>query len=391
MKNIAPEQISPLRRRAKQIAAALPPVRWDSGGMEARAPFESAMRRLLCRGRAVGATLVLMRGEATEVFCYGDARHHPRTRVTPQTCFRVASVSKMALALGALSLCEAGLVTLDGGAALGGVPLRHPRFPDRPVTLRMLLTHTAGLRDTGPYAAQIPRANAALPALLADPASWGDAPPGEAFHYSNFSAGVAGCLMEQAAGKPLDALMRERLFDPLGMRAAYDVRQIAPPDDLADGYRVLPFPLPPQRRYDARLLAAAPSDPFDPLRDYLAAPGRMLTDAAGAAKLLRLLCQDGDTPVLRAASLREMRANQAGRGGIGPVHRALGCAFLPAFAGEWMGHQGVAYGMCAEFFFDPRNKRGVALMSSGMDLFRRREPFVAAGFDLLALGVAALR
>ena len=54
-----------------------------------------------------------------------------------------------------------------------------------------------------------------------------------------------------------------------------------------------------------------------------------------------------------------------------------------------LGHQGVAYGMCAELFADPEHGCGVGVMTSGARL-KKAPPLMRAGFDLLALGFAAM-
>ena len=393
MKNPSERELAALRQRAGRIAAALPPVRREQGRLspESREAFRKAAARVLRHGRAVGASLVLVREEAAEVFCFGQARLRPRLPVTPETCFRVASVSKLALSLLCLALCEDGLLSLDGDVSpLLGFRTRNPRRPGTPVTMRMLLTHTAGLSDRGPYLRLDPSDPPALSRLLRDPGCWLDRDPGEGFCYSNLGAGAAGVALERLTGKPLDELMRERLFRPLGMRAALDPAKL-PVSDLASGYRVYPL-LPPLLRYDAARTAAGPPARFDPDRDVFAAAGRMRMDSAAAASLLRLCCARADTPALSLASLREMRVCQDGRGGIRSAGRTLGAARLPGvFPGfDALGHQGVAYGMCAEFFFDPERRCGVCLMTSGLALERRAGPLIAAGFDALALGFAAL-
>ena len=397
MKNATIAMQDALRDRAARVAGMLPPLSREASGAltpAGRAAVEAAARRILRRNRAVGACLVLTHGEQTERFFFGDARLRPLIPVTERTCFRVASISKLVMTFGFLALCERGVLSLDADISdILGFRARHPLFPGSVITPRMLLTHTAGLRDEGPYARCDPDRPPPLEQLLSDPGCWTTDAPGARFLYSNLGAGVAGVLMERAAGQPLDSLMQALVFGPLGIRAAYDPRRFQGTDDLADGYRVSPCPLlPPRRRYDAARLAARPGEPFDPQRNYFAAPGRMATDADGMAALIRLLSARSDTAVLSAASLAEMRAVQDGRPGIGAAGRALNCAVLPGvFPGlAPVGHQGVAYGMCAELFADPGAALGVGVMTSGIRLDRRCEPLVAGGFDLVALGFAAL-
>ena len=395
MKNASPQEIAALHQRAERIAAALPPMRTGSDGTfdpHSREALRAAAASVLKKHRAVGAALVLaLPGGAQETLCFGRARLKPDVPVTEDTCFRVASVSKLVMSFGALSLAEDGLLDLDADISMYlGYPVRHPRFEDTPITMRMLLTHTASLTDDGPYGTRGMVNGTSLRSLFLDPACWTDAPPGSTFHYSNLGAGAAGSVMERAMDIPFDDIMKMRVFDPLEIRASYDPRRIDPPVDLADGYSVRGI-LPPRLRYDAARLAARPPETFDPERDYLIAAGRMITDSHGMERLLRLLASKDGMGVLSPASLSMMRSDQSGTGGIGQIGRGLNAAFLPGvFSGfSPVGHQGVAYGMCSELFADPEKGCGVGAMTSGVRLIKA-PPLMRAGFDLLALGFAAI-
>ncbi len=394
MKNASCAQLLALKSRAAQISGRLPPLsRRPDGALtpKSRAAVEAAARRILQKNGAVGASLVLCPpGGGTEALCFGSARLHPRRSVTPKTCFRVASISKLVMTFGALSLCADGLLDLDGDlSALLGYRVRSPHAPDVPVTLRMLLTHTSGLRDEGAYGTRGMQSGCTLRELLEAPENWLPARPGAAFHYSNLGAGAAGVAMELAAGMPFDDLMQSRVFAPLGIRASYDPRRIAPAGDLADGYRVRL--LLPRRAYDAAALAARPPEPFCPERDYLIAAGRLILDSSAMAALIRLLASRDGLGVLPPELLTLMRTCQDGLGGIEQAGRGLNTAFLPdVFPGfSPVGHQGVAYGMCAELFADPERGAGVGVMINGVRLVRQ-PPLMRAGFDLLALGFAAI-
>jgi len=394
MKNADAAALSHLKARAQRIAARLPASARGEAlfTQEGSAAFSRCAQWILRRERAVGASLVLLfPGGKTQTFCFGHARLTPKTPVTPRTCMRTASVSKLVMTLGALSLSESGQLSLDDDlSALLGYSVRSPYHPDIPITLRMLLTHTSGIRDEGNYGTRGMQRGCTLRELLETPANWHDAAPGTAFHYSNLGAGAAGVIMELAAGQPFEAIMQERVFEKLAIRASYDPARISPADDLADGYGVRGF-LPPVKKYDAAQLTKNPPQGFDPEADYLIAAGRMITDSSGLGALLGVLAAKEDTAVLHAQSLALMRAKQDGAHGISPMARGLNTAFLPdVFPGfSPVGHQGVAYGMCAELFADPGTGCGVGLMTSGMRLVPC-PPLMRGGFDLLALGFAAL-
>src|SRR5688572_17013313 len=66
---------------------------------------------------------------------------------------RIASISKLVVALGVMRLVEQGQFDLDRDVSEWlGWPLRNPAFPDRPITLRLLLSHRSSLKDDVDYA-----------------------------------------------------------------------------------------------------------------------------------------------------------------------------------------------------------------------------------------------
>jgi len=394
MKNPTSQELSALHRRAQAITQRLPALTFTPDGKmssESRDVLMQCIQGILKANRAVGASVVLLSPAGAEIFHHGFARLKPRIPVSDHTCFRIASVSKLVMSFAALALNEEGFLDLDTDISRYlGYNVRNPHEPKTPITSRMLLTHTSSITDDGPYAQHGLQCSCPLHALLESSKSYRPYPPGSAFEYSNLGAGVMGVVLERAADMPFDDILKTRIFDPLHIRASYDPRRIFPHEDLADGYSVRGI-LPPVLRYDAARLAARPPEDFNPEYDYLIAAGRMITDSSGMAQLLRLLASQDGLGVISAASLNAMRACQDGMPGIKAAGRGLNTAFLPdVFDGfSPVGHQGVAYGMCAELFADPSCGCGVGVMTSGVRLVRQ-PPLMRAGFDLLALGFAAL-
>lgn len=142
-----------------------------------------------------------------------------RNPVQADTLFRIASVSKLVVALAAARLHQAGRMDLDAPLQIGGQPVRNPAHPEQGVSARHLLTHTSGLRDrdeTPPLGAQ------ALLALLAEPGTWSPDAPGRYFSYCNLAFAVLGSAMEAATGQRFDHLMADALFKPLGLQPQFD-------------------------------------------------------------------------------------------------------------------------------------------------------------------------
>ncbi|MEM6857536.1 MAG: serine hydrolase [Pseudomonadota bacterium] len=132
---------------------------------------------------------------------------------------RIASISKLIMALATLRLVDEGKVDLDADVSdYLGFTVRSPNFPDTPVTLTQLLSHRAGLRDKAGYIIPL---GESLQAKLADPEAWyTDAPPGEApFEYANLGSPVVATALEAATGERYDKLLERTVFGPLGVEA----------------------------------------------------------------------------------------------------------------------------------------------------------------------------
>jgi CubicO group peptidase (beta-lactamase class C family) len=157
---------------------------------------------------------------------YGVADAASKSPVTDETLFQAASISKPVAAAVALHLVEKGVLDLDEDV---NVKLRSWKVPeneftrDEKVTIRRILSHTAGLTVSGfrGYAEGEP-----VPSILQvldgkEPAN--NAPirvdfvPGSAYRYSGGGYTVLQLLIEDVTGKPLHELAQEVVFDPLGM------------------------------------------------------------------------------------------------------------------------------------------------------------------------------
>ncbi|HEY0595934.1 serine hydrolase domain-containing protein [Sphingopyxis sp.] len=141
--------------------------------------------------------------------------------VTPDDPVRIASISKLVVALGVLRLVEQRRLDLDRDVSdYLGWRLRHPGWPDRPLTLGDLLGHRSGLADNVDYALPL---GADLETVLRDPAAWDPArPPGGDFAYANLNYPVVAAAIEGATGERFDRAMARLVFRPLGIDACFN-------------------------------------------------------------------------------------------------------------------------------------------------------------------------
>lgn len=143
--------------------------------------------------------------------------------VTADDPVRVASISKLVTALGVMRLVDAGKLDLDRDVSdYLGWRLRNPAFADRPITLRLLLSHRSSLLD-GPDLYIVPL-GMTLRERLADPRVWDSAhaPGSDWFHYTNLNFPVVASAMERVTGERFDRLMQRLVLHPLRLDACYN-------------------------------------------------------------------------------------------------------------------------------------------------------------------------
>jgi CubicO group peptidase (beta-lactamase class C family) len=148
---------------------------------------------------------------------FGFADLENRVRLTPNHRFRIGTASTV------LTSAAAGLLLEDGRLRLDGVIQTYvPAFPEKqwPVTLRQLMGHTAGVKtdggDEGPlFSEHCERPVEALEHFAESKLLF---EPGTQYRYSSYGWILVSAAVEAAAGKPFLTFMRERVFDPLGMR-----------------------------------------------------------------------------------------------------------------------------------------------------------------------------
>lgn len=164
----------------------------------------------------------------------------PGIAAGPRTFWRAASLSKIVtartfLAAARLAGCGEAPEALPAEAILGW-PLRHPAFPDRPVTVGQLASHTSGLTDDAGYL--VPAGTALRDWLAAaGPGAWGPAPPGAAFAYCNLGAILLAACAELLGGARFDRLAQDLVLAPAGIAGGFNWSGIADRTDRVATFR----------------------------------------------------------------------------------------------------------------------------------------------------------
>ena len=185
------------------------------------------------RTGACFAVAVVEAGAVARAYGCADAAAEPR--IGPDSAFEIGSVSKTMVSALLAREIAAGRASLDDTLA-SWLPegTRVPDFEGEPIRLRHLVTHTSGLPALPPGVAITNPGNPYAGMRRADlHAALGRVElgraPGTAFEYSNFAVMLLSEALSRRAGEPLETLLDQHLFTPLGMPGAYlDQR----PDDV---------------------------------------------------------------------------------------------------------------------------------------------------------------
>lgn len=190
--------------------------------------FDAQVKSHLDKGDFIGSVLVARDGKVLYRSAVGMAQAEWNVPNTPETKFRLGSITKQFTAVAVLQLVEKGKINLDE-------PVKK-YYTDAPaawdaITIRHLLNHTSGIPSyTGQpgffeKGSMLPMKPGGIVKLTQDMAL--EFPPGSKFHYDNTGYVLLGAILETVTGKPYADHMREVIFDPLGMKeTGYDVSAV---------------------------------------------------------------------------------------------------------------------------------------------------------------------
>ena len=356
---------------------------------------------------AASVRVAFDRRGVTSIAAIGWADVAARRPVAADDPVRVASISKLVVAIAVMRLVEQKRLDLDADvSALLGRRLRNPAFPDVPITLRRLLSHRAGLVDGVDYVLPL---DAKLMDALDDPRVWDPRhAPGRYFRYANIGFPVVASVMERATGERFDRLMQRLVLAPLKLDACYNwatcrsgtaARAVVLYRDGAavrDDHHRAPPPCPVQPASDGGCdlglwRAGVNGAIFSP-------QGGLRISTRGLATIGRLLLRRGTVDGVRLLSQRSAallaRPLWTFDGGNGETDGGFYCRYglavtftatrvpgcrddLAGDGRQRAGHAGEAYGLRSGLWIDRRRGTGVAYFATDVPADAGRSAFTA--------------
>lgn len=337
------------------------------------------VEEIAARYGAVGLQVaVLEDGVVTDSFACGWAVKNADP-MTADHKMRVASLSKVGVGMAAMVLRDRGVIDLDAGIGdYWGISTGNTRYPDTPVSVRSLLSHTSSIPL---YGDDVSRSRGAVEARLRGN-QYNSLKPGSVWSwgYNNYGFAVLGMTLELAGKDYLDNILDQSLWSVMEIDAAFEGGEIRGTDKLVTIYR-----------HDGSVGRSAESQ-----RNYKrpAAPGNSGSSFAGGltisakdlGKLLGLLVNDGTYQGLRLLSeesveLMETRFDQILSDG---TYQALPLRSQDGIYGRdrLYYHTGSAYGVYNFMSYDPAAGDGIVVLSTGASAARDANGIYAVCGDI---------
>ena len=324
------------------------------------ARYRQRIPELMAQQGVPGLAVTLVDGDrALWVEGFGYRDHQGGAPVTADTIFSIQSMSKVFTATAVMQAVAVGRLDLDEPITTYlpefTVHSAFQEHPERKITLRMLLSHTAGFTHEAP----VGNNNELDPGdfdvhvrSISD--TWLRFPVGTGYAYSNLGIDLAGYMLERVEGKPFVQVMRDSLLGPLGMdRSTFDRTVIRSANDRAVGH-VDPYPDPP-------------------LYEPMTAAGGMYSSAADLARFLRFQLNNGSIDgraVLDPKSMEAMRTVPA-PSATAPAGYALGVSRTRWNRWEQrpdlFNHGGGGFGFISDLWWLPQLQIGIAILTNSQD------------------------
>jgi CubicO group peptidase (beta-lactamase class C family) len=194
---------------------------WFQAGSDLQ-PLEGFIEAELSAAGLPGVSYAVVENGEVISGANGEAYLGSGARVTPDTPFQLASISKSFTAVAILQLVEAGQVELDG--SLSKYLDAFKASPGRAITIRQLLGHTSGYSTLQGNETHVERANSedALSRQIQRIAPWVPAAaPGEQWDYSNANYVLLGGVIESVSGLKYDQFVETNILEPVGMNNSF--------------------------------------------------------------------------------------------------------------------------------------------------------------------------
>lgn len=392
------------------LPAAAPEPAPEPQSVLTQEDVDEALARVMERYKAAGVTVATVeKGQLSQAGAWGWAVKNQR-EMTPDTKIRIASISKVVIAMCAVAMAEDGVLDLDAPiSTYWGAGAVNPYSKGQP-TARTFMTHTSSIKNL-----DTTRGLSKLRGLLRSKSSWRSMEPGNGgyWSYSNFGMCVLGTTLELACDGLLDDYLQKRLLEPIGARASFCGGRLEE-DEVATLYTTSGVGRSAAEHTGQRI----PTSIGDTASYF---PGGYTTSAVDMAKLVAVLANDGvykepvelytvvedaetgaqievsqplpgkfkETRLLTEESVSELETPQftVNLEGYAPFEQCLILRRQEDLMGQEVlyYHTGSAYGVFSLMTYNPVTQNGVVVITTGASRNMNEHGMYALCYDLMEL------
>jgi CubicO group peptidase (beta-lactamase class C family) len=361
IKKIIEEKMSIFKYSASTVILLLSYILSFGQAHKAEAEILEMMKQKQVMGLSVA---VVKNGKIIYTHSFGLKDAASNTPLSDTDIFRIASISKSFSATSIMQLVEAGKLSLDDDfGKLLGLRIRNPKYPEKVITLKMVMSHTSSINDSQGYF----NLDAINPAKNPNWAKcYNDYEPGTGYQYCNLNYNMVGAVIEKTTGQRIDSYVKHHILDRLGLYGGYcidslDSKRFATLYEYDSVSRTLtpdPAAYAP-RREELKNYVLGYSTPL------LSPTGGMKISATDLAKYMTMHMNKGTYKGHRIISAKSSEIMQTKLSD----EENYGLALLSTndmIPGKIMrGHTGSAYGLYSAMFFNPEEHFGIVAITNG--------------------------
>lgn len=331
---------------------------------------EVELKQMMEKLRVAGLSVAVVKdGKITYSNAFGLKNIERNMPLATDDIFRIASISKSFCATAIMQLVEAKKLSLDDDVSdLLGFKIRNPHFPDKVITLKMLLSHTSSINDSAGYFnydAIDPEKN------NGGTKCYSDYEPGTTFKYCNLNFNLIGSIIEKASGVRFDNYIKQNILDPIGVYAGFNVDSL----DREKFVSLYTYNKKSNEFDESKTAYVANRKIWNDYKlgysAYSFSPtGGMKISASDLAKVMLMHLNKGNyngKQIISKSSAEQMQSPLVETGTGGHYGYAIRLYQSPELAGNnlLVGHTGSASGLYSAMFFNPKKKFGFVVISSG--------------------------
>lgn len=324
-----------------------------------------AIQQIFKEEKVVGLSVAVVKdNKIIYTNSFGSSNLETGAPLTNKNIFRIASISKSFSATSIMQLIEAGKLDLDEDVSnLVGFPIRHPKYPETIITLRLLMSHLSSINDSEGY----------FSLDYINPAKnpnwqkcYNDYEPGKGYQYCNLNFNMIGTIIERTSGERFDQYVKHHILDPLGLYGGYCVDSL----DKSRFATIYDYNVDSAKFIISPNAYAARNEEITNYTMGYSTPifsptGGMKISATDLAKYMTMHMNYGRYKEGRIITKKSSKLMQTALSIEENYGFALENTTKMVDGIQLVGHTGSAYGLFSAMFFDPKKKYGIVVISNG--------------------------